>query len=98
MITQQQKLRAARALLNMTQKQLAEAAGVGVNTIMAYEAGKTSPRGNNMRAIWKVVHDRGIRFSDAGVRYSKADVLIGKEPEPELKQIVEEYFEQKSDN
>lgn len=58
------QLRAARALLKMEQRALAEAADVPVQTLKRYE-GSTGPlTGNyqNISAIIRVLEDRGIIF------------------------------------
>lgn len=54
MITSGQ-LRAARALLGMDQRQLAEAAGLSVPTIQRMEASETVIRGN-VDSLMKLVH------------------------------------------
>ena len=56
--------RAARALLEMNQKELAQAARVGSATIKRFEVDKQSPIRNNMAAIRKALEDAGVMFLD----------------------------------
>lgn len=65
MITSEQ-MRAARALLGISQDDLANRASVGVATIRRLEAtsGKTA---GNMRTLWKIriaLEESGVRFLD----------------------------------
>ena len=57
--------RAARALLRMTQKTLAEAAGVGVLVIKRFERG-SDPRASTVNAIERVLVDAGVILIDDG--------------------------------
>ena len=60
--------RAARALLDWTQDQLAEAAGVGVSTVKLFEAGKRQPMRQNLEAMRRALEGAGVRFiGDTGV-------------------------------
>ena len=58
-----EQCRAARAWLNLSQDELATAAGVGLSTIRSFESGKRTPIGNNQAAIRAVLEKRGIGFS-----------------------------------
>lgn len=65
--------RAARALLNWSQEQLAEKASVSVTTLRNYERGATAPMTNNLNAIRAALEAAGIVFirengGGAGVR------------------------------
>jgi transcriptional regulator with XRE-family HTH domain len=59
-------VRAARALMQWSQAELAEAAGVGVSTIAEFERGSRTPIANNLGAIRRAFEDAGVRFSPAG--------------------------------
>lgn len=86
MITPPQS-RAARALINWSQPQLAEASGTGVSTIRDFETGKRTPIANNLAAIRSALEAAGVIFVDEngegpGVRLRKqrpADA--GKRPD-----------------
>ena len=65
--------RAARALLNWSQEQLAGAATVSVTTLRNYERGATTPVTNNLAAIRAALEAAGVEFiaengGGAGVR------------------------------
>jgi transcriptional regulator with XRE-family HTH domain len=60
--------RAARALLNWSQPELAQASGVSVSTIRDFETGKRSPIGSNLAALNRALERAGIEFLPAGAR------------------------------
>lgn len=65
--------RAARALLNWSQEELAEKASVSVTTLRNYERGATAPMTNNLNAIRAALEAAGVVFipengGGAGVR------------------------------
>jgi predicted transcriptional regulator len=75
MITSEQ-CRAARALLDWSQQQLAQNAGVGVVTIHQLEAGTSEPRRSTLDVIRRCLEAGGVEFIDengggAGVRLRK---------------------------
>jgi transcriptional regulator with XRE-family HTH domain len=60
--------RAARALINWSQPQLAQASGTGVSTIRDFETGKRNPIANNLAAIKAALEKAGVAFlSNDGV-------------------------------
>jgi transcriptional regulator with XRE-family HTH domain len=66
--------RAARALLNWNQEQLAEAAGVGVATVRIFELGKAQPRRATLKVIQQALEMARIEFSNGdepGVKLRK---------------------------
>jgi transcriptional regulator with XRE-family HTH domain len=70
-------LKAARELLEITQKELAQAAGVTGETISRIESGEREPTAATIRKIVRVLTAMGIEFSNGtgvGVRldYKKA--------------------------
>jgi transcriptional regulator with XRE-family HTH domain len=55
---------AARALLGISQADLAEATGLASNTILMFETGQTEPRGVTIDTLRRVLEERGIEFSN----------------------------------
>ena len=56
--------RAARALLNLTQLELAECAGMKPQTVADVEYGKASVRAETLKKLWAVLVTLGITFTD----------------------------------
>ena len=54
--------RAARALLGMTQRELAAAAHVGSQTVADFERGARAPMRNNLAAMQSALEAAGIDF------------------------------------
>ncbi len=69
MLTTGNQLKAARALIGVEQKELAEAVGVNVNTIRSMEAAGTGPiagRAQNVQAVQRAMEERGVEFLNHG--------------------------------
>lgn len=68
--------RAARALVEMDQARLAEAANVSRNTVVDFEKGRRTPNTNNLHALEAALEAAGVIFvaengEGPGVRLSK---------------------------
>jgi transcriptional regulator with XRE-family HTH domain len=61
MLTPEQ-IRAARGLLNWSQRELAEASGVAVQSIKNIETGKTDPRLSTATALRHTLELKGVIF------------------------------------
>lgn len=59
-------VRAARALLQWSQGDLAREAAVGVSTIAEFEKGSRTPIANNLTAIGRALEAAGVRLTPAG--------------------------------
>jgi transcriptional regulator with XRE-family HTH domain len=71
-----EQCRAARALLDWSQQDLADKAGVGVVTVRQLEAGTHEPRRATLDVIRRALESAGVEFIDengggAGVRLRK---------------------------
>lgn len=63
------QIRAARALLNWSQKQLAHAAGLSYNTLNNIERDTANPRPESLKSLKDVMEHAGVEFLDGdGVR------------------------------
>jgi transcriptional regulator with XRE-family HTH domain len=56
--------RAARALLDWSQQELAEKSGVGIVTIRQLEAGSTEPRRATLEVVKRALEQSGVEFID----------------------------------
>jgi transcriptional regulator with XRE-family HTH domain len=54
--------RAARGLLNWTQRELADQAGVGIVTVRQFEAGVNEPRRATLEVVKRAFETAGIEF------------------------------------
>jgi len=66
--------RAARGLVNLTARALADEANVSQNTVLHYEIGRRTPNPNNYQAIKNVLESYGVVFTNGdepGVKLKK---------------------------
>ncbi len=59
--------RAARGWLDISQAELAEAAGMSLSTVRDFEKGRRVPIGNNLTAMRTALEKRGIEFTENGL-------------------------------
>lgn len=84
MVTPRQ-IRAARALLDWSQQELADKAIVSLNALARLERGAVDPRMSTMAAVEKALTKAGIEFISAGekgegVRLAAPDKELARNP------------------
>jgi DNA-binding XRE family transcriptional regulator len=62
--------RAARGLIELTQTELAQAAGVSLETLRDFEAGRGQQTRSQVEAIRAAIKSAGIEFTGEGVRWA----------------------------
>lgn len=71
------QIKAARALLDWSQEELAYAAQLSIATIRKLELGHISPRSETTRLIYQAMEDAGLEFIDPdGVRRKLEDIAV----------------------
>ncbi len=86
------QIKAARALLDWSQKDLAEASGLSISTIRNIEAGFISPRDKTMGSIISILEDANIEFTiPDGVRLKDQNVAVIEGTDCFV-QLVEEIY------
>lgn len=66
-----QQCRAARGWLDLSQDDLAKAAGVSLSTVRDFEKGRRVPIPNNLNAMVSALESLGIAFNESGIRGPK---------------------------
>jgi transcriptional regulator with XRE-family HTH domain len=54
--------RAARALIGITQKDLAKRANISTQTLADFERGARTPHANNLLAVQSILESEGVEF------------------------------------
>lgn len=73
------QMRAARALLNLSQEDVAQTVGIAANTLSKIEQAKTDPHASSIDLIQTFYESRGIEFtSGEGVRKRVAQIIEHK--------------------
>lgn len=62
------QLRAARAILNWTRQDLAEASGASISSIQQAELGNTTPHPSTAQKLKQTLEEKGIEFVEGGAR------------------------------
>ncbi len=63
------QIRAARAMLNWPQTELANRAGISKTALVAIELGNSDPKASTLRAIRTALEDAGVEFGEAPGRF-----------------------------
>lgn len=77
--------RAARALLDWSQEQLAVKSNLSPSTVKEFEAGRRTPGINSLAAIQMALENAGVRFVSGSW---SGGVAVGRAPEGEVGAIV----------
>jgi transcriptional regulator with XRE-family HTH domain len=90
-----QKLKAARALLNWTQEQLAEVADVSIASVRKIETDETIPTGRTQAKILRVLEKQGITFTAKGLEKNDFPIYFtqGDNHEEAYLKLLEDAFE-----
>jgi transcriptional regulator with XRE-family HTH domain len=94
---QPRQIRAARALLNWSQQDLAKASGIAISSIKNIENGLTVARRDTLAAIQDAFEQAQIEFlSNSGVRVKSSEVEIYEGPErfDEFYNFIYEHLQQ----
>jgi transcriptional regulator with XRE-family HTH domain len=76
------QIKAARAYLDWTREDLAQATGLSINTIRNLELGFISPRGKTTFILRQAIEDAGLEFTeDKGIRPRTEDIKILQGPD-----------------
>lgn len=71
--------RAARALIDWSQQQLADAARVGVVTVRQLESGAAQPRNSTVDVLRRALEAAGVQFIDLGDTAAGSGVVLRRE-------------------
>lgn len=92
------QIKAARALLNWSQDNLAEASELSIATIRKIESGNTSPRGKTNKQIRNSLEKVGLEFWEpGGVRYRPEEIRVFEGIEG-AKEFYEDIYQTLSKN
>jgi transcriptional regulator with XRE-family HTH domain len=82
------QIRAARGLLNLSQKELAEKAGLSVNSLNNIERDVGSPRNDSFQSIKDALEKEGVEFLEKdGVRFAGEPLEIEKIEGPNILEL-----------
>ena len=77
------QIRAARALVDMTQSALAERVGLTPNALVAIEKGRADPKTSTMTSIKRALEEAGVEFTNGdqpGVRFQRYPTVAAASP------------------
>ncbi len=87
------QIKAARALLDWSQEDLASSSGLSIATIRKIESGALSPRDKTMGAIVSALEEANIEFTDStGVRLKDQNVTVIEGDDCFLRLVDEIYY------
>lgn len=89
------KIKAARAILDLSQSALAEAAELSVPGIQRLEAKETSPNTRTQDKLIRALKKRGIVFTEKGIEYEQYPIYFteGKDHEDAYLKLLEDAYE-----
>jgi|GEM_PF-160844 len=94
-----EQIRAARGLLGISQKELAEKAGISLNSLNNIERDVASPRADSIKSIRDALEDDGIEFLEGNGVRPRGEVLDiskieGTDPIHVMRQFYQEFLMQ----
>jgi transcriptional regulator with XRE-family HTH domain len=92
MITPRQ-IRAARGLLDWSQQQLADVAGVARVSIKNIETGATAPRKDTMEAVARAFTDHGVEFLPGNGVRMRDDIIVVFEGDDAEEQLLNDIYD-----
>ena len=89
------KIKAARAVLDWSQAELAEAAELSIPNIQRLEAGNSSPNARTQSKLMRALKKQGILFTDKGIEYEQFPVYFteGKNHEDAYLKLLGDAYE-----
>lgn len=82
----------ARAMLNMTQANLAESAGVSLQALGDFESDATEPRASTLRAIQNALEDAGAEFGADDSVKRRTDTIVVWEGKDANRRLLEDIY------
>jgi hypothetical protein len=73
------QLRAARAGLDLTARQVAQITGLNLDTCLRAERGETGSLGSTLRILVKAFERRGINFTRSGIEFANGGDRYARE-------------------
>lgn len=89
------KIKAARAVLDWSQSDLADSSGLSVPNIQRLEAGKSSPNARTQNKLIRALRKKGILFTEKGIEHEEFPVYFteGKNHEDAYLKLLNDAFE-----
>ncbi len=89
------KIKAARAVLDWSQADLAKVSGLSVPNVQRLEAGKSSPNARTQNKLMRALKKQGILFTEKGIEHEEFPVYFteGKSHEDAYLKLLDDAYE-----